>query len=90
MANHKSAAKRARQSIIRNERNRARRSKMRTFIKNVDQAIEAGDKELATAALRLAESSMARAVSKGVVKKKTMSRKISRLALSVKNIGAAK
>ncbi len=90
MANHKSAAKRARQNIVRNERNRARRSKVRTFVKSVMTALESGDKELATASLRSAESEMTRAAGKGVYHKKTVSRKISRLAKAIKALATGK
>ena len=90
MANHKSAAKRARQSIVRNERNRVRRSRVRSSLKGVEKAIEAGDVELCNSALRTAQSDMARAVGKGIYKKKTMSRKISRLSKVVKALATGK
>jgi len=90
MANHKSATKRARQNNVRNERNRARRSKVRTFTKAVLNAISAGDKELATSSLRRAESEMSRAAGKGVYHKKTVSRTISRLSKVVKKFVTGK
>ena len=84
MANHKSAKSR----IVRNNKraviNGARRSRVRTFIKKVEAAIAAGDKEMATTAFKLAESEMMRAVRKGVFKLNTMARKVSRLAHKVK------
>ena len=84
MANHKSAKNR----IIRNNKrsiiNGARRSRVRTFIKKVEAAIAAGDKELANASFKTAESEMMRAVRKGVFKLNTVSRKVSRLSQKIK------
>lgn len=84
MANHKSAKSR----IVRNNKraviNGARRSRVRTFVKKVEAAIVAGDKELASAAFRTAESELMRAVRKGVFKMNTASRKISRLSQKIK------
>ena len=84
MANHKSAKSR----IVRNNKraviNGARRSRVRTFVKKVDAAIVAGDKELAIAAFKTAESELMRAVRKGVFKMNTASRKISRLSQKIK------
>lgn len=90
MANHKSAAKRARQTVKRNERNRARVSSIRTAVKKVETAIAAKDAVAAEAALKLAEPALARGAGKGVVRKKTASRKISRLVKNVKALGAKK
>ena len=86
MANHKSAKKRIRQTEARTEVNRARRSRIRSFIKKVEAAIEAGDKALATAAFKAAEPEIRRGVTKGVWKLNTASRKISRLSASVKAV----
>ncbi len=84
MANHKSAKSR----IVRNNKraviNSARRSRVRTFIKKVEAAIAAGDKELAVATFKIAESEMMRAVRKGVFAINTMSRKVSRLSHKIK------
>lgn len=84
MANHKSAKSR----IVRNNKraviNGARRSRVRTFVKKVEAAILAGDKELASAAFRTAESELMRAVRKGVVKMNTAARKVSRLSQKIK------
>ena len=88
MANHKSAKKRIRQTARRKEVNGARRSSIRTFIKKVEVAIEAGDKPAAEGALIAAEPQMMRGVQKGVFHKNTMSRKLSRLSASVKAISA--
>ncbi len=84
MAHHKSALKRIRQTARRTEVNRVRRSRIRTFIKGVEVAIEAGDKTAATAAFKVAEPEIMRGVTKGVMKKTTASRKVSRLSKSVK------
>ncbi|MDJ0786088.1 MAG: 30S ribosomal protein S20 [Myxococcota bacterium] len=83
MANHKSAAKRARQDLKRRDRNRTVRSAVRTQIKALRQAIEAGEKDTATARLRTTERSLRKAASKGVYKKTTASRTVSRLARAV-------
>ena len=82
MAQHKSAKKR----IVRNEKkrvvNHARISRIRTFVKKVESAIAAGDKDLATQALKVAQPELHRGVSKGVLVKNTAARKISRLSKS--------
>lgn len=84
MANHKSAKSR----IVRNNKraviNGARRSRVRTFVKKVEAAILAGDKELAAAAFKTAESELMRAVRKGVFKQNNASRKVSRLSQKIK------
>lgn len=84
MANTASARKRIRQTARRTERNRARKSRVRTFIRKVEAAIDGGDKEAAVTALRLAEPEMQRAAGKGVLPKNTASRKISRLSARIK------
>lgn len=84
MANHKSAAKRARQSVKRNELNRARRAKVRTLTKAVEKAVAAKDVPVAKTALKTAESALARAAGAGTLHWKTAARKTSRLAKSVK------
>jgi small subunit ribosomal protein S20 len=88
MANHKSAKKR----IIRNANraliNGARVSRIRTFVKKVDAAIAAGDADAAREALRVAQPELQRGVSRGVLHKNTVSRKISRLAARVKALAA--
>ena len=88
MAQHKQAKKRIRQTARRTEVNRARRGRVRTFIKKVETAIEAGNQAEAASALRTAESEMMRAAGKGVYKKLTASRKISRLSQRVKSLAA--
>ena len=88
MANSPQAKKRARQ----NERcfavNKARRSRIRTFLRKVEEAIASGDQEAATAALRQAQPELMRGVTKGVVHKNTAARKMSRLSARVKSLGA--
>ena len=88
MAQHKSAKKRIRQTESRTAVNKNRLSRVRTFIKNVESAIEEGDKASATAAFKLMEPEVMRGVSKGIFKKKTASRKVSRLSTRVKSIAA--
>lgn len=88
MANHASAEKRIRQTEKRTAVNRARRSRIRTFVKSAETAIEAGKKDAAITALRDAQSELLRGVSKGIVTLGTASRKISRLAARVKQLSA--
>ena len=83
MANIKSAKKRVLVSQKRAERNKAAKSKVKTYIKKVDAAIASGDQEAAKVALREATSVIDMATSKGIYHKNTSSRKISRLALAV-------
>ena len=84
MANTSSAKKMVRKIARRTAVNKARRSRVRTYVKKVELAIAAGDQAVAKAALVTAESEMMRAVSKGVFHKNTASRKISRLNKRVK------
>ena len=86
MANIASAQKRIRQTEKRTARNAARKSRMRTFVKKVEAAIASGDKSAATAALRVAQPEMQRAVVKGVVHLNNVSRKISRLSARIKSL----
>ena len=88
MANSPSSKKRALQADRRAAVNKARRSRMRTFIRRVEEAIASGEKAAATEALRLAQPEIMRGVSRGVVHKNTASRKISRLAGRVQALGA--
>jgi small subunit ribosomal protein S20 len=80
MANHKSAEKRIRQTERRTAVNKARLSRIRTFVKKVETALEAGDKSTAQAAFLAAQPELQRGVTKGVLHKNTAARKISRLA----------
>lgn len=88
MANTASARKRIRQTERRTERNKARVSRLRTFVKKVEQAIAGGDKAVAVEALRVAQPEMQRASTKGVIHANTISRKISRLSARVKALSA--
>jgi small subunit ribosomal protein S20 len=88
MANTDSARKRIRQNIVRTARNSARKSRMRTFMKKVETAIESGDRGAANAALREAQPEMQRAAGKGVVHKNTVARKISRMTARIKQLAA--
>jgi small subunit ribosomal protein S20 len=83
MASHKSAEKRIRQTVKRTAINRSRVSRVRTFVKKVEVAIATGDREAAQAALQLAQPELHRAVTKGVLHRNTVSRKLSRLAARV-------
>lgn len=80
MANHLSALKRARQTETRTERNRAARSRMRTALRGVREALATGNKESATQAYGAAVSELDKTVKKGVLHKNTASRYKSRLA----------
>src|SRR5215467_1590533 len=83
MANHKSAEKRIRQTAKRTAINRARTSRVRTFVKKVETAIATGDKDAARTAFQLAQPELHRAVIKRVLHKNTVSRKLSRLAMRI-------
>ncbi|BBE73655.1 30S ribosomal protein S20 [Oharaeibacter diazotrophicus] len=87
MANTPSAKKATRKIAARTEVNKARRSRMRTFVRKVEEALASGDQAAATAALKSAEPEIMRAASKGIVHKNTASRKVSRLAQRVKSLG---
>ncbi|WP_170018727.1 30S ribosomal protein S20 [Campylobacter sp. RM16190] len=89
MANHKSAEKRARQTIKRTERNRFYRTRLKNITKAVRVAVEAGDKEAALNALKEANKSLHSFVSKGFLKKQTASRRVGRLAKLVNTLNAA-
>ncbi|OYQ35892.1 30S ribosomal protein S20 [Niveispirillum lacus] len=87
MANHKSAEKRIRQTATRTEVNRARVSRIRTFLKKVETAIASGDKSVASEAFKQAQPELMRGVSKGVLHANTVSRKLSRLSGRIKALG---
>lgn len=88
MANIKSAKKRILTTRKKTEANTARRSRIRTFVKKVDLALEAGNVTEAEAALKLAQPEIDRGVAKGVLKKNTAARKMSRLSARVKALKA--
>ena len=83
MANIKSAKKRVLVAERNADRNKAIKSRVKTYVKKVDAAVESGDKAAALAALHEAEIELKKATSKGVYHKNTTSRKISRLTLMV-------
>ena len=87
MANSPQAKKRARQNERRAAVNKARRSRIRTFLRRVEEAIASGDKEAAATALRAAQPEMMRGVTKGIFHKNTASRKMSRVSARVKALG---
>ncbi len=84
MAHHKSAQKRIRRNAKREEINSARKSRIRTYVRNVEEAIAAGDKEQAAVALRAAQPEIHRGVSKGVIHRNTAARRLSRLSARIK------
>ncbi|MEL6570017.1 MAG: 30S ribosomal protein S20 [Pseudomonadota bacterium] len=87
MANSPQAKKRARQNEARYAVNKMRRSRIRTELRKVEEAIASGDKDAAAAALKAAQPELMRGVTKGVYHKNTAARKMSRLAARVKAIG---
>jgi small subunit ribosomal protein S20 len=89
MANTPQSKKRARQSERRQDVNKARRSRIRTFLRKVEEAISSGNQDVATTALRNAQPELARGITKGVLHKNTVARKMSRLAARVKALATA-
>ncbi|TNC51548.1 30S ribosomal protein S20 [Rubellimicrobium rubrum] len=89
MANSPQSEKRARQSEARFKINKMRRSRIRTFLRKVEEAIASGDNAAAREALRQAQPELMRGVTKGVVNKNNAARKMSRLSARVKATGAA-
>ena len=86
MANHVSAKKRIRRNARMEIVNKVRKNRVRSFIKKVEIAIDKSDKALAEKAFKIAQPEMHRSVTKGVFKKNTISRKLSRLSSRIKNI----
>ena len=89
MANTVQSKMRARQSEARYAVNKARRSRIRTFLRKVEEAIASGDPAAAEAALKAAQPELARGVTKGVLHKNTVARKMSRLSSRVKAVAKA-
>jgi len=89
MANTAQSKKRARQSEARQDVNKARRSRIRTFLRKVEEALAAGNQDAAALALRSAQPELARGITKGVLHKNTVARKMSRLSSRVKALGMA-
>ena len=87
MAQHKSARKRIRSNARRAERNRSRISRIRSFVKMVETAIAGGDKAAAAAAFKEAQPELHRGITKGVIRRNTAARKISRLSARIKALG---
>jgi len=83
MANTPQAKKRIRRNAARTEINGARMSRIRSFVKKVEVALDAGDKDAAKTALQAAQPEMARGVARGVLHKNTVARKMSRLSKRV-------
>ncbi|MCK0209128.1 30S ribosomal protein S20 [Starkeya koreensis] len=88
MANTPSAKKAARKIERRTAVNKNRRSRLRTFVRKVEDALASGDRDAATTAFKAAEPEIQRAAQKGVLHKNTASRKVSRLAARVAKLGA--
>jgi small subunit ribosomal protein S20 len=88
MANTTSAKKATRKIARRTEVNKSRRSRVRNFVRKVEEAIASGDATLAQAALKAAQPELMRAATKGVLHANTASRKVSRLANRVKALSA--
>ncbi|MDW3180474.1 MULTISPECIES: 30S ribosomal protein S20 [unclassified Roseobacter] len=87
MANSPQSKKRARQNEARFQINKARRSRIRTYLRKVEEAIASGDKDAAASALKAAQPELMRGVTKGVFHKNTAARKVSRLSARVKALG---
>ncbi|WP_373355004.1 30S ribosomal protein S20 [Pseudoroseicyclus sp. CXY001] len=86
MANSPQSKKRAKQNATRYAINKARRSRMRSYLRKVEEAIASGDQAAAAEALKTAQPELMRSVSKGILHKNTASRKMSRLASRVKSL----
>ncbi|WP_457592937.1 30S ribosomal protein S20 [Hydrogenimonas sp.] len=89
MAHHKSAIKRIRQTAKRTARNRYYKTRIKNITKDVLAAVESGDKEAAAKAMKIANRELHKYVSKGILKKNTAARKVSRLQTKVNGLGAA-
>lgn len=89
MANIKSAAKAARKAVKAQARNTARKSRVRTHVRAVEEALAKGDKEAAAAALKAAQPEIIRGATKGIMHANTAARKVSRLAKRVNKLDAA-
>jgi small subunit ribosomal protein S20 len=88
MANTPQAKKRARQAERRTEVNKARRSRIRTFLRKTEEAIESGDQTVAKEAFKSAQPELMRGVTKGIYHKNTVARKLSRLTKRIKALSA--
>jgi small subunit ribosomal protein S20 len=88
MAHHKSAKKRIRQTERRTEENRSRVSRIRTFVRKVEEAITGGDKEQAATAFREVQPELMRGAKNGVMHQNTVARRLSRLSRRIKAMSA--
>lgn len=88
MANTKSAKKAARQAERRTLINKSRRSRLKSFVRKVEEAIAAGNRDAANLALREAQPEIMRSASKGIIHKNTASRKVSRLSARINALAA--
>lgn len=88
MANHSSAKKRIRQTERRTEVNRARISRIRTFVRKVEEAITSGNKEAASAALRDVQPELMRGTKAGLLHRNMVARRMSRLSKRIKSMSA--
>jgi small subunit ribosomal protein S20 len=88
MANTEQSKKRVRQTAARTEVNKARRSRIRTFLRKVEEAIASGNTDAAKAALLAAQPELDRGVTKGILHKNTVARKMSRLSARVSSLKA--
>lgn len=88
MANHESAKKRTRRNARRADINMARKSRIRTFLKKVEEAIEAGDQKVAQDAYKAAQPELMRGAAKGLYHKNLVARKMSRLTARIKKLSA--
>jgi len=86
LANHKSAMKRNRQNVVRRERNRANRSRLKTLVRRVNEAVTGNAPEQAREALQAAVPMIAKAVNKGTIHRNTAARKVSRLSRRVNSL----
>ncbi len=89
MANIKSAAKAARKAVKAKARNHDRKSRVRTHVRAVEEALAKGDKDAAAAALKAAQPEIARGATKGIMHANTAARKVSRLAKRVNKLAAS-
>ncbi|MBL6927883.1 MAG: 30S ribosomal protein S20 [Rhodospirillales bacterium] len=88
MAHHMSAKKRIRQTERKTQVNRSRVSRIRTFVRKVEEAIAGGDKDVAASAFKDAQPEMMRGVNKGVLHRNTVARRLSRLSRRINAMGA--
>lgn len=88
MAHHQSAKKRIRQTARRTEVNRSRLSRIRTYVRKVEEAIASGDKEQAAAAFREVQPELMRGAKNGVIHRNTVARRLSRLSRRIKAMNA--